>query len=111
MMRRHMPSKEAAGTVAASISSILLSVIASSHHWLHMGILLLLGGSANALASMTGILWIRRAMMVATVITTVFAFYRLMQRKHMPLWMKWLSALSIGVSVGFLGYTLVQFGW
>jgi len=102
---------EAASTVAATVSSIALSVIASSHHWLHMAILLLVGGSTNALAGMTGIVWVRRAMIVASLVTTAFALYRLATRKHMPIWMKGLTYLSAAVTIGFIVYTVVLNGW
>jgi hypothetical protein len=111
MNHQHVHKKEDASTVTASVSSIIFSIIASSHHWLHMGILLVLGGSTNVMAAMTGVIWIRRVMILATLITTVFAVYRLVKRKHMPLWMKGLTSLSIAVSIGFIGYTLVQYGW
>lgn len=99
-----------ASTVASSISSVLLSIIASSHHWLHMGLLFLLGGSAG-MVSMSDILRIRRFMIAATVLTALFTLYRLLKHKHMPVWTKAISVLSIAVSLGFVVYTLTQFGW
>lgn len=108
---QHDHKKEAASTVAASVSSIIFSILASSHHWLHMGILLLLGGSTNIMATMTGVVWIRRVMILATLITTIFAIYRLVKRRHMPFWMKGMTALSILISLGFIIYTGIQYGW
>ncbi|QYR22268.1 hypothetical protein KZ483_04530 [Paenibacillus sp. sptzw28] len=111
MKHRYNHKEEAASTLAASVSTVIFSIIASSHHWLHMGILLVLGGSTNAMGAMTGVVWIRRVMIFATLFTTVFAVYRMVKRKHMPLWMKGLTSFSIIVSIGFTGYTFVQFGW
>lgn len=107
----HVHKKEAASTVAVSLSAVVFSVIASSHHWLHMGILLLLGGSTNMMAAMSGILWLRRAMVAATLITSVYSIFRLNKHKHMPIWMKATNSLSILISFGFVKYTLVKFGW
>lgn len=108
---RRAPNKEVASNVVMSLSSVVFSIIASSHHWLHMGILLLLGGSTNMMAGMTGALWIRRFMIVAVLVTTVFSIYRLMRHKRMPIWMKTMNFLSLLISFAFIMYTLIQFGW
>jgi hypothetical protein len=92
---KRVHKKGAASTVATSLSSIIFSVIASSHHWLHMGILLLLGGSTNMLATITGILWIRRAMIISTFFSSIYSINRLNKHKQMPVWMKAMTALSI----------------
>lgn len=110
-MKHRVDNKEIAPTIAASISSIILSVIASSHHWLHMLLLLILGGSTGTMAAMTGLIWVRRATIAASVISTAFALYRLLNGKPMPLWIKIITILSVLVSVAFVVYTLYQFGW
>ncbi|AJY76880.1 hypothetical protein [Paenibacillus beijingensis] len=114
MNHRHIrndKNKQAASTVAASVSSILLSIIASSHHWLHVGILFVLGGSANMMVTMSGVLWLRRAMLLATLLTSVYSVYRLYVHKQMPIWMKGMTFLSVIISLGFILSTLFRFGW
>ncbi|MBM7662929.1 hypothetical protein JOC85_003740 [Bacillus mesophilus] len=94
-----------------SFFSIGLSFIASSHHWLHMGLLMLLGGSTNMMATMNGVMWIRRVMIVETLVTALYSVYRLMKhRSREPLTMVF-TGFSVLLSFGFIIYTLVDFGW
>ncbi|MDF2962125.1 MAG: hypothetical protein K0S39_3860 [Paenibacillus sp.] len=99
------------GIAAAGIFSFLFSILASSHHWLHMGVLLLLGGSANMMSTMSTMLWLRRLMIAATLITVIISLYRLYVHRCKSLWVLISVALSTVLSLGFLVYTLVQFGW
>jgi hypothetical protein len=108
---QNMHKKETASAVVTSLSSVIFSIIASSHHWLHVGILLLLGSSTNMMVAMSGVLWLRRAMVMATVITSVYSIYRLKKHKHIPIWMKVINTLSVLISLGFILYTLIKFGW
>ncbi|MFC4766851.1 hypothetical protein [Effusibacillus consociatus] len=96
---------------AVSLSSVLLSFLASSHHWLHMGILLLLGGSTNMMATMSGVLWIRRFMIVATVFTVLVSLYRLYRHRNKRKWIFALTIASAFLSVSMILYTVSQFGW
>lgn len=98
-------------TVITSVFSLVFSVIASSHHWLHMGILLLLGGSTSMMATMAGIMAIRRFMIIATLVTTLFSIYRLTRHRHMSKLMIALTVLSSVISIGFIIYTIANFGW
>ncbi len=98
-------------TMATSFSSIIFSIIASSHHWLHMGILLILGSSTNMMATMTGVIWLRRVMILATIITTIYSVYRLIKHRHMPIWFKAITIVSSLVSIGFIVYTINNYGW
>ncbi|MDQ0110746.1 hypothetical protein [Paenibacillus harenae] len=111
MNHRHAHKNDAASAVATSISSILLSFLASSHHWLHTGILLIMGGSTNMMATMSGIVWLRRTMILVTVITSFYSVYRLLRHKRMPIWMKWMTVISLIISFGLIVYTLINFGW
>lgn len=97
--------------LASSILSVVFSFIASSHHWLHMSILFLLGGSTSTLASMSGVIWVRRLMIAVTVFTTAFSIRSLYKQRNMPNYMKYLTLLSTTISVGFVLYTLISFGW
>jgi hypothetical protein len=108
---QHADKKKAYTTVATSLSSIIFSIIASSHHWLHMLILLVLGSSTNMMVGMSDILWLRRAMVIVTLITSIYSIYRLKKHKHMPTWMKVMNSLSVLISFGFIAYTLYKFGW
>ncbi|MDQ0900741.1 MULTISPECIES: hypothetical protein [unclassified Paenibacillus] len=96
---------------ATSILSFIFSFLASSHHWLHMGILLLLGGSTNMMATMSAALWIRRIMIIATIITMLVSMYRLFKHKSKVPWVIIMTFLSATISLGFIMYTLVKFGW
>lgn len=97
--------------LASSILSVFFSFIASSHHWLHMGILFLVGGSTSTLAMTTGILWVRRLMIVITLLTAGFSIRKLYKQKSMPYYMKGFTILSTMISVGFIFYTLITSGW
>lgn len=96
---------------AASLLSVILSFLASSHHWLHMGILFLLGGSTNMMANMTQVLWIRRFMIVMTLVTVLFTVYRLYKHRCKERWVIGSTVISATLSFGFVYYTLNQFGW
>lgn len=99
------------GQAATSLSSLILSFLASSHHWLHMGILLLLGTSTSMMATMSAVFWIRRFMIIATSITIFISVYRLYKHRCKMPWVISLTALSTVISLGFIFYTLIYFGW
>src|ERR1700731_2167950 len=91
--------------------SLILSFLASSHHWLHMGILLLLGGSTNMMTAMSAVLWLRRLMIVMTMLTVLISVYRLYRHICKDTWIISLTSLSVVISVGFVTYSLYHFGW
>jgi hypothetical protein len=97
--------------VTTSLFSVILSFIASSHHWLHMGILLLLGGSTNMMSMMSGVVWIRRFMIIATLFTVCFSIYKLKKHRCREISIISLTAFSVLLSLGFISYTLIDFGW
>ncbi|MBW5445365.1 hypothetical protein GE107_04725 [Cohnella sp. CFH 77786] len=97
--------------IAGSVSSVVFSVLASSHHWLHMGVLLVLGSSANMTATMTGMVWLRRAMIAMTILASAYSVFRLLKHRRMPAWMNGLTIASILVSFAVLAYTVARFGW
>lgn len=94
-----------------SVGSLLFSVLASSHHALHMLILILVGGSTTSINPMSSLLWVRRIMIIVTLITVVITITRAYKHRHMPLWVKALSVCSILLSLAFVVYTLATFGW
>lgn len=98
-----------------SVGSLILSFLASSHHWIHMVIMMLITGSMGTMSNMSGtmsaIVWFRRFMIVATLLTAGFSMYRLYRHKCKDRKMIGLTFLSSVISVGFVVYTLVDFGW
>ncbi|NRD78520.1 hypothetical protein HPT25_14230 [Bacillus sp. BRMEA1] len=94
-----------------SIFSVLFSFLATSHHWIHMGILMLLGGSTNMMAAMSGVLWIRRFMILITLATTLLSIYRLFKHHCKEIWMIALTVIAGLVSLYFIYSTLTNFGW
>jgi hypothetical protein len=91
--------------------SLILSFLASSHHWLHTGILLLIGGSTNMMTAMSAVLWLRRFMIAMTILTVLISVYRLYRHRCKDTWIIALTTLSVVISVGFVSYTLYHFGW
>ena len=99
------------GQAATNLSSFILSFLASSHHWIHMGILLILGGSTDMMATMSAVYWIRRAMIIATLVTVFISVYRLYKHRCKEPWVISLTSLSTVISMGIIFYTLNHFGW
>ncbi|WP_248928799.1 hypothetical protein [Paenibacillus hamazuiensis] len=95
----------------ASAASLVLAFLASSHHWLHMGLLMLLGGGAHGMGDMSALLWVRRFMMVMTLAMVVWSVYRLVRHRCRKAPIIAVTAVSAVLSLGFIIYTLVQFGW
>ncbi|MED4779356.1 hypothetical protein [Brevibacillus choshinensis] len=112
-MNNHPPQIKTAAKsqLVTSIGSIILSFIASSHHWLHMAILFVLGNSTGMMASMSAIVWVRQFMIIATLITTIFSLYRLGKHNQMSPVMKAVTIVSAVISLGFVIYTILKFGW
>lgn len=63
------------------------------------------------MASMSTIEWVRRFMIIATLITTMFSLYRLVKHKHVSPVMKSITIISAVISLGFVIYTIYNFGW
>ncbi|MDF2683255.1 MAG: hypothetical protein K0R47_4445 [Brevibacillus sp.] len=60
---------------------------------------------------MSTIVWVRRFMIIATLITTIFSLYRLVKHKQMSPVMKSITIVSGVISLGFVIYTIYNFGW
>jgi len=97
--------------LTTSITSLLLALLASSHHWLHMTVLFLLGSQTSMMATMSSMVWLRRLMIVATAITIGVSLYRMLRHKGCSNVMKSVTIISAILSVGFIVYTLATFGW
>ncbi len=63
------------------------------------------------MATMSAALWIRRIMIIATIITMLVSMYRLLKHKYKVRWVIIMTILSAAISLGFIMYTLVKFGW
>lgn len=63
------------------------------------------------MASMSGVVWLRRTMIVVTCMTSLYSIYRLVKHKHMSMRMKMFTVISLLVSFGLIIYTLIDFGW
>jgi hypothetical protein len=96
------------GQAVTNVLSFVFSFLASSHHWLHMGILLLLGGSTNMMATMSATIWIKRFMILATLVSAFISVYRLYKHRCKEPWIVSLTALSTVLSLGFIFYALRQ---
>ena len=72
--------------VATSVLSFVLSFLASSHHWLLMGILLILGGSTNMMSTLSAFVWTRRFLIAATLITAFISVYCLFKHRCQEPW-------------------------
>ena len=80
-----------------------------------MVILMLLSGSMGSMSLMAGtmpaIVWLRRFMIVATGVTVAFSIYRLIRHQCKDMKVISVTVVSAILSVGFVIYTLVNFGW
>lgn len=63
------------------------------------------------MATMSAALWIRRIMIIATIITMLVSMYRLFEHKCKVPWVIIMTILSTAISLGFIMYTLVKFSW
>jgi len=76
-----------------------------------MAILFAMGSTTGMMATMSTMFWVRRFMIVATLLTTIFSLYRMAKHRGMPVVMKAVTIVSAVISLGFVGYTLITFGW
>lgn len=98
--------------VRTSIGGLVLSVLASSHHWLHMLLLMTMSGSMAAMqGTISSVVWFRRLMIVGTIIMIGVSTYRLTRHTGRGRSAVWLSVVSSLTSLGFIAYTLIEFGW
>jgi hypothetical protein len=95
----------------ASIFSVVFSFLATSHHWIHMGILMLLGSSTDMMTTMSGVLWVRRFMILMTFVTAMFSIYRLFKHRCKEFWMIAITIVAVLLSIYFIYSTLINFGW
>jgi hypothetical protein len=97
--------------ISTSILSFLLSFLAFSHHWLHMGILILLGVSTDLTVVMGTMFWVRRIMIIGTFITMLFSLYRLYKHRCKDKKIIFITAILVIPSLYFIINSLIKFGW
>jgi hypothetical protein len=106
-----MLMKSNTAQTAVSGLSILLAWLASSHHYLHMGLLFLFGGGSGSMVFMSELVWVRRFMLVMTLAMVVMTIVRRARHRCNNRAVHLLTWVSVIASLGFVGYTLLTFGW
>ena len=91
-----------------SAGSVALAFLASQHHNLHM-LLLLLGLSAASTSFLTANPLLRRGMLLMSLLLTALTAYNIRRHKQAGI-IRTLSELSILISLGFIAWTVYQFG-
>jgi hypothetical protein len=98
-------------TTLAPIASLLLSFLASSHHWLHMGILFVLGGSTGMMHMMSSLIWVRRLMLIMSLAMMLVSLFRMYKHRCRNTWIIGLNVGAALFTLSFITYTLIEFGW
>jgi hypothetical protein len=87
----------------------VLAFLASQHHTLHMLLIAAGIGGAGA-SSMTMFPMVRRAMLLMSLAMVVLMVYRAI-RPQCSTAMRLVNAVSVLVTLGLVGWTVVQFGF
>ena len=90
------------------IGAMLLAFIASQHHALHM-LLIAAGLGGASMSTVTAFPWLRRAMIAMSLVMVVVMAYQ-MRRPERPKSIRVMNAVSIVVTLGFVAWSIVQFG-
>lgn len=92
----------------AAGGSMLLALLASQHHTLHM-LLLTLGMGSAGMSFMNQFPLLRRAMLLMSLIMTGWTIYRLWSRQR-PAGVRIFGGLSVALSLGLIAFSVYQFG-
>jgi hypothetical protein len=92
----------------ASAGPIVLALLASQHHTLHM-LLLTFGVGTAGMSFLAMYPAIRRAMLTASLILAGLAAYRALHAGQ-PRAMRLLHALSVAVTLAVVGWSVSEFG-
>lgn len=111
MQPKSMTSSGKKTQATTSILSLVLSILASSHHWIHMTVLMLMGSSAGMAAMMSHLAWLRRLFIIASVVMVVVSVVHLSRHGSKGKWMIIMVSLSAVISLGLVGYTVYAYGW
>ncbi len=93
---------------ALSIGAMVLAFLASQHHTLHM-LLLAAGPGGASVSVMTAIPLVRRVMLVMSLVIVMVMIYQMRKSKR-PKSVRLMSAVSIVVTLGLVGWSVMQFG-
>jgi hypothetical protein len=91
-----------------SIGSVVLAVLASQHHLLHMAVLTL-GAGAAGMSVLTMAPALRRGMLGLALLVAGVTAYQLWRRDH-SLGMRLLHGASIGLTLALVAWTVLQVG-
>jgi uncharacterized membrane protein len=86
MNHQHVHRKDTASTFTASKLPDIFFIIMYTYYYIHMVILSVLGSSPNMLVAMSGMVWLKRTMLIANLITFIFCIYHLIKNKQMAIW-------------------------
>ncbi len=92
-----------------SIVSVVLAVLASQHHLIHMAVLWVGVGSAG-MSAMTVFPWVRRALLGLSLLFVGISLL-VLRRHQQPRWLRWLNIGSSITTVALLAWSIVQTGW
>ncbi len=93
--------------VVASVGSLLLTVLATQHHTMHM-LILALGSGAAGMSFMTDYPLVRRSMLLVSL---VMAGLMLVRLRHETGLHRLLTGLSIVVTLGVVVWSFVALGF
>ncbi len=89
------------------MGSVVLALLASQHHALHM---LLMLGAGGAPAFMTVYPVIRRLMLLIALLAALWTIKGLRRRSPQPAAVIALNWLSVGLTLGLIGWSVARFG-
>jgi hypothetical protein len=92
----------------ASIAAMMLAFLASQHHNLHM-LLFSIGLGGAGMSFMTAFPLLRRAMLLMSLAMIAVIGYQMRDAKR-PRSMRITGAISIVVTLGLAGWSIMQFG-
>lgn len=81
MNHQHVYSKE----TAFALSTMFL-VFSYTYYYIHMTLLDVLGSSPEMMTALAGMIWLKRALFVANILTIVFCVYALINNKELSVW-------------------------
>jgi hypothetical protein len=91
-----------------SIGAVVLAFLASQHHTLHMLTLVFGLGGAGA-SFMTTAPWLRRAMLLMSLVMTAVIAWQIRSADR-PRSFRISGAVSIALTLGLVGWSIMQFG-
>lgn len=93
----------------AAVGAPLLAFLASQHHTLHM-LLLTLGIGGAGMSFMSHFPLLRRFMLLMSLVMAGVTAYQML-RPGRPARMRTLGAVSVALTLGMMGWSVLQFGF